>query len=245
MNRLRLRMRDLALAAVLPIMVVVMVVVMAGGGAWAQCPLPSASARDPTVHLVILEPRLIYRHDLDLVGLASVRDTFERAPGSGVILGLTKRNDELRIRVRSILQPSVDGRTCIWVDEVTARIGDPEMDVYVAANYQPGSCEYNVVLEHENRHVAINRNVVAAFGPRIGAQLRAAVRRMFPMITTNPKDAARLPQILIDAVRPVLTAMEAELRRENGAIDTPESYRQAHGRCRNWFPAGTRMPARR
>ncbi len=210
----------------------------------AQCPLPPASARNPTVHLDVLEPRLIYRHDLDLLGLASVRDTFERAPGNGVILGLTRRNDELKVQLRSILQRSVDGRTCIWVDDVSARIGDPELDVYVAANYPPGSCEYNVVLEHENRHVAINRGVIAAFGPRIGAQLRAAVHRLFPMITSNPKDVERLPQILIDAVRPSVSAMEDELRRENGAIDTPESYRQANARCRNWFPPGTRLPAR-
>lgn len=210
----------------------------------AQCPQPPSEARNPTVRLDIIEPRLIYRHDVDLLGLARETRTFEMAPKGGVVLGLTKRSDQLRVQGRWAITRSLDGRSCIWPETVDARIGDPEMDVYVAANYPVGSCEYTVILEHENTHVAINRSVLQAYGQRIGAALRQAVSRMFPIITANPQDANRLPKVLINAVQPQVDAMLEELRRRNGEIDTPESYKRAHERCQNWFPPGTRLPGR-
>ncbi len=219
--------------------------VLPDGAAMAQCVPPSAAARNPTVHLDVLEPRLVYRHDLDLRGLASFSDTFETAPAEGAILGLTRRNDQVSLRVRADSVSLPDGRICIWAEDIQAMVGDPEMDVYVAANYQVGTCEYNVVLQHENQHVAINRSVLQAYAPRIGAGLREAVHRLFPMITTHREDLQRLPDILIDAIRPVWGSMQRELRERNGTIDTPESYRRTATLCTNWFPPGTRMPSRR
>jgi hypothetical protein len=100
------------------------------------------------------------------------------------------------------------------------------------------------VREHENQHVEINRSVINAWGPRIGAQLRAIVAQSFPMVAASRAEVQRLPNMLIDRLQPLLDAMTEELRRKNGAIDTPENYRRTSARCNNWFPEGTRMPER-
>jgi hypothetical protein len=190
----------------------------------------------------VLEPKLIYRHDVDLFGLAKLQHTFEKAPKGWVVLGVTVRNDELRLEVRSRSLGLPGGRLCLWVEEVTARIGDPELDVYVAANYPVGTCEYSVVLEHENQHVAINRSVVHAWGPRIGAQLRDVVYRSFPLIVDSAEPAKQAITFLAASVKPLVDAMIEELRQRNGAIDTPENYRRTGERCKNWLPPGTRLP---
>jgi hypothetical protein len=196
------------------------------------------------VHFEILDPKLIYRNDLDLVGLARIGDTFERAPEGNVVLGITIRSDQLNMRVGTRTMALPDGRQCVWATTVEAWIGNPELDVYVAANYVPGTCEHSVVLQHENQHVAIDRGVVRAYGPRIGAALRDIVRRSFPMVTTDPKLTDRLPDWLMQSLRPLIDAMDADLERRNGALDTPENYRRTAALCQNWFPPGTRMPGR-
>ena len=69
-----------------------------------------------------------------------------------------------------------------------------------------------MVLQHENQHVAINRAVLRAYAPRIAAELRGAVHRMFPMLSAQREDTQRLPGFLMDAVRPIVGQMLAELR---------------------------------
>ncbi|HIJ64197.1 MAG TPA: hypothetical protein HPQ04_16015 [Rhodospirillaceae bacterium] len=211
----------------------------------AHCPPAPAGATNPTVRLEVAEPKLIYRHDVDLLGLARVPDTFESAAKGWVLLGLTKRNDTFSVTAKVLMLPAVGGGgTCVWVEEVSARLGGNETDVYVASNYHVGSCEYNVVLEHENTHVAINREVLKAFAPRIGAGLREALRG-FPVVVAEAGEAGRVPGLLSASVNQVYQSMIGELRRRNQALDSPENYRRTQMRCHNWFPPGTSLPAQR
>jgi hypothetical protein len=214
------------------------------GPSFAQCPETPPAARNPTVRLEVLEPKLVYRHDVDLFGLGGIKHTFEKAPTGWIMLGVTITSDHLAMQVRPVVSRLANGRLCVWVTDVAARVGDPELDVYVAANYPEGTCEYNVVREHENQHVEINRSVIHAWGPRIGAQLRDSVGQSFPMVAAGNADIQRIPQMLMDSLQPLFDAMNSELRQRNGAIDTPENYRLTAARCKNWFPEGTRMPDR-
>jgi hypothetical protein len=209
--------------------------------AHAQCPIPPPAARNPSVRLSVREPKLIYRHDLDLFGLSTYENTFERAPKGWIILGVTRRNEDFSVRTRLFSAPSTDGRTCVYISGVDAILGGADMDVYVAANYPVGSCEYNTVRDHENQHVAINTDVLVSHAPLIGAALRGAVHRLSPMIGAD-LSPERLNGYLFEAVRPAFDAMNRELVARNGAIDTPENYRRTSALCKNWFPAGTKMP---
>lgn len=218
---------------------------LAAHAAVAQCPSAPSQARNPEVRVEVLEPNLHYRHDLDLVGLARVGNTFELAPRGGVVLGLTARSDEVRLQLRPLSLQLPDGRLCVWVADVQVTVGEPEMDVYVASNYPVGSCEYKVVLQHEKQHVAINQAVVKAYGPRIGTALRNAVHRMFPMVMARREELDQLPQRMLRAIEPAAHGMQAELQARNGEIDTPENYRRTRELCSNWFPPGTKLPQRR
>jgi hypothetical protein len=212
------------------------------GDASAQCPPPLPEARDPAVRFAVLEPKLIFRHDLDLVGLSNFSSTFESAPKGWVVLGLTRRNDPLDLHMSTLQMPSLDGRTCYWITALDARLGGPDMDVYVAGNYAPGSCEYNTVLDHESQHVAINQDVLRAYVPPLGRALRAAVHGQFPVVSRTPLAPAQISEMVMRSVKPVYDQMILELQQKNAALDTPENYRRTALLCKNWFPPGTRMP---
>lgn len=201
----------------------------------AGCPPPPPGAVNPTVRMEVVEPRLIYRHDLDLLGLAKITDTFETAGQGWVLLGLTRRNDIFSLEAKVLSQGG-----CLWVEEVTARLGGDETDVYIAANYEVGSCEFNAVRDHENGHVAINSYVLKTYAPRIGAGLRQAVRAMFPM--AGGDGGKTVPARLTASINGIYQEMISELRRRNQALDAPENYRRTQQLCHNWFPPGTRLP---
>ena len=151
-------------------------------------------------------------------------------PARGWVLqGLTLTNDHLDTRVKSVRQSLPDGRVCIWLSWVEATLGMPEQQVYVANDYPDYSCEYRAVLAHENKHVTINRTVVQSFAEPMRKALQEGVTKINPLIfsTANVQDS-QITGFLYTLMRPVWTAMRAELKRQNGAIDTPEAYRQEH-----------------
>jgi hypothetical protein len=207
----------------------------------AQCPqMPELG--NPSVRLEVMDPQLIFRHDVDLFGLSKIRKTFEKAPRGSYMLGVTMRNDQLNLQMKSKVLQLAKDRYCLWPTEITGQLGNRTMDVYVAANYITGTCEYKAVLDHENIHVSINRSVIKAYGPRIEAQLRLAAKSsLFPMVVTATSSQQAL-KALSAAVQAQVSQMEEELRQRNGAIDTPESYRRTAALCHNWFPKGTLLP---
>jgi hypothetical protein len=210
----------------------------------AQCPPAPADFR-PVVNLRELQPQIVYHHDVDIFNMSPFKNHMEKAP-TGYLLGLTRNPTFARLDGgRMLQQPLGDGRVCVRVAEVDAVIGDEQMDVYIAANYPEGSCEYDVVRRHENTHVSINLEGLRVWLPTLRATLNEAAARDFPIVSTPERAGEDAGRVLWNALVPVFKLMQNDLERRNGYIDTPEKYRQTALLCKNWFPPGTKLPQRR
>jgi hypothetical protein len=222
--------RNWALGAVAALMLVICGPM---GQARAQCARAGMPA--PMVQLSVSIPIVKYRHDVDLLGLPKIRArSVETVPTvKGKLLGLTVYGEGYRYKVQGRSWRSADGRYCHWLTRVDAELEMPEMTVYVAANYPIGTCEYNVILEHENTHVRITRGVIAQFAPRFDTELRGAVARINPVLSpqANLND---VKGFLDQALKPFMQQLVGETARGNGVIDTPESYRASAARCQHW-----------
>jgi hypothetical protein len=215
-----------------------------GAAGWAAappCPKPPQIQLPTPVSLNVYNPVVVFRHDVDLLGLPRVEGHMETPPAGWVLQGLTLTADHLDIRTRWVRQDLSDGRVCIWLASVAATLGIPEQHVYVANDYPEGSCEYRAVVTHEYKHVEINRRVVNSYGEPVLKALRAGVAQTNPLIFSNRNvQDSQVTGFLYTLMRPTVAAMTAELRRQNGAIDTPQAYIQEHAAsgCKNWFPRG-------
>lgn len=68
-----------------------------------------------------------------------------------------------------------------------------------------------------------------------------------PLIFSNANvQDSQITGFLYALMRPTWNAMRAELKRQNGALDTPDAYRRDHAAsgCSNWFPRGVPGGAR-
>ncbi|MDR3438249.1 hypothetical protein [Telmatospirillum sp.] len=212
------------------------------------CPKPPQVQLPAQVAFRIFEPRVVFRHDVDLVGLPRVEGHMEIPPRGWVLQGLTITNEHLEIRTKTARQVLPDGRACIWLFWVEATVGMPEQHVYVANDYPDFSCEYRSVLAHENKHVSINREVIRSFAEPVRKALQDGVTKINPLIFSNANvQDSQITGFLYSLMRPVQETMHAELKRQNGAIDTPEAYIQEHAAsgCKNWFPRGVPGYSRR
>lgn len=218
-----------------------MVVSATSHAADPPCPKPPQIQLPAQVSFRVFEPRVVFRHDVDLLGLPRVEGHMEVPPRGWVLQGVTITNDHLDIRAKTARQTLRDGRVCIWLVWVEATLGMPEQHVYVANDYPDYSCEYRSVLAHENKHVAINRTVVQSFAEPMRKALQDGVTKINPLIFSNGNiQDSQITGFLYTLMRPTRESMLAELKRQNGAIDTPDAYRQEHAAsgCKDWYPRG-------
>jgi hypothetical protein len=202
-------------------------------GASAQCPVLQ-NVPPPAVTMKVLVPQVVYHHELDLFGLPKVERSAERPPAGRVLLGVTQLEQGVVVIPSVLTLPRPGGIYCVWVTKVSASLGSPVMNVYVAQEYEPGTCEYNVIMNHENTHVRFNLETLRAWAPTISAALTEAARRRFPAVFHSRPGANEVVNYLVDNVRATFQLMNQDMARRNATIDTPENYARENAKCHHW-----------
>jgi hypothetical protein len=207
--------------------------------AWAQCTAPSNLPR-LQIHVQVVEPKIAYHHDLDLFGLQKVGNTSERPPAGMIRLGLTEISDSFRAQYETFALPASNGY-CVWLGRVDTLLGNEVMNVYVADEYPPDSCEYQVILAHENTHVRFNIETLRDWAPTIQAALVEAARRKFPAIFPRQPTREDLNPYLMANMKAVFDLMNQDMAKRNATIDTPENYARENAKCNHWSRHGLRL----
>lgn len=199
----------------------------------AQCPA-AANAGMPVINIHIPDPQIVYHHDVDLFGLPKLEHYSERPPAGNVLLGLTQIADAFTAQYRYSIFALPDGRYCAVLRRVDAVLGNPVMNVYVADEYPPDSCEYKVILAHENTHVRFNLETLRDWLPTVKAALSEAARHKFPAIFRYKPNEDEISQYLLANMQATFDLMGKDMAERNATIDTPENYRRENAKCHNW-----------
>ncbi|MDP6804979.1 MAG: hypothetical protein QF902_06560 [Rhodospirillales bacterium] len=169
-----------------------------------------------------------------------LRRLFLKSGGSGRWhggnpVGLTLADLELDFRIEVRARPLSKARFCTELARVDATLGYRSLDVYVARRYRRGTCEYEQVLDHENHHVAIFRDGLMQYGPRVRDALERTSRAQAPLVTSAPGTGAeRFKDRLHNQLAPLFRDMNRALDRAHATLDTAENYRAEQRRCANW-----------
>lgn len=152
------------------------------------------------------------------------------------ILGLTASNLQVS-RVASYLTYAAAGGVCFWVGQVNVTLRYENLDIFIAREYAPDSCAYRAILEHEKQHVAIARKNIQRYVPRIKSTLasllipKARKPKWFDSAAAGEADMER---IFDQLMAPIHREINVVLKREQGRIDTPQSYARVRRKCKNW-----------
>lgn len=132
-----------------------------------------------------------------------------------------------------------DNTVCVALDKVKAvYYANPRY--FIASDYKRGTCEYEAIKVHEERHVKAMMDFYERNVDRFRTQLGRSTKRV-PLLGPVPRekehvDAAK--QKLMDAVmyeyyKYFYTQM-IPLRRLQGKIDSPSEYRYVFNKCSDW-----------
>ena len=158
-------------------------------------------------------------------------------PVSPNTLGLTVAH----LNITGDARPNVEiegGKTCVSLGTLNFKMGYDDLTVYIDKKYKPSSCEYQVIKNHENYHVAVAQQAMTFFKPDIEAQIQKSLQKIKPQIVKDAKERdevlkSQFNQVMND-LRPLIDHINKTTAKKNYQIDTPESYTRTKALCKNW-----------
>ena len=148
-------------------------------------------------------------------------------------LTLTERQFSMRVTVRA--KQIGNNRFCGQLSGVKAQLGYDKLRVYIARKYRPGSCQYRSILDHENRHVAVFRDTLIKYAPRIERRLKRVANSLGPIIAGSADQAAKVLQTKLQReLKPLFREMDREIDFQNAKLDSPQNYQKEQARCSEW-----------
>lgn len=181
-------------------------------------------------------PPATYNRNLNVAGIRNLFSNRGQAAGGphSRALGITAVETILSLRAASRLVPRQNGY-CVYLTSVDADFGWQRLQVFIASELKSGSCGYSAVLDHENQHVAINRETATQFAPRVRARLEELLKAQKPVFVrdTGPATDAILDQIK-NRSAPVVNDFAEMLAARQAVIDTAKNYSATSALCADW-----------
>lgn len=174
---------------------------------------------------------------LDLAALSERARDHDASHGEfGLPLGLTDANLVGTFEAQgefAVFDPRTpQQQVCGVAKEIRVRFGFENVVVHIARELADDRCLYGEVYRHENRHIQVDRDVIALFTPRIEATLRAVVGRMGVVRGRTTETVwHEIRERVRIAVTTELKAFTHEMRKRQRFVDRPEEYRRLSLAC--------------
>lgn len=152
------------------------------------------------------------------------------------ILGTMQGDVDLRWFINYKVEPYGNGN-CFWVSVVNVELTYQQLDVNIAAEYEPGSCQYEAILDHEKEHVQVAQRILSPYAQQITQALTtlSIPTRDLPALADSPEQArAQVQAVLRQTLLPVHQRMNQLVRERQAEVDTLDNYRRTWRQCRKW-----------
>jgi len=150
-------------------------------------------------------------------------------------IGLTLTELQFRMQIRVNTLARADNSHCAAIAAVDATLGYDKVTIYVDRRYPPGSCQHQSVLDHEHMHLAVFRDTLAIYAPKVEQRLSEAAQRLKPVTArTAEQAAAKLQKALQREMEPLFNEMNRRLDTDNARLDGKDNYLREQSRCSKW-----------
>lgn len=196
--------------------------------------------RNPRIEVVATDSTVQYDHSKSQKELDRINhDTISpyapnvRTHVGGLMAGEVKISQN--IKMYQEVWPSVS-RGCLYYDSIKVELHVKPL-IYIARDYPKGSCMYGAILEHEKKHIAVDRDIVNKYKTLITQSLGASLREVGythgPYPSSELKSVQeKLQKYIQDTVQKFSSAMSKERKKRQQEIDTLAEYERVQAKCR-------------
>jgi len=125
---------------------------------------------------------------------------------------------------------------CIFLDSVAVKIHITPT-IYIARDYPKSGCMYKAIMEHEKKHIKVDRMIVNKYSSLIIKGLDASLKKIGythgPFkIGEIPKHQEAIQKYAADVLKVYADKMSAERRILQQKVDSLEEYERVQAQCR-------------
>jgi hypothetical protein len=130
------------------------------------------------------------------------------------------------------------------ISKIDIYFGLSKIDVLIFDKYNKDSCEYNVIKDHENKHVKTYQKVLKYYSEEIGRTIYSRVKNKKPILITDVDNIKSISENYVLDVKDFITSdenlnriedkMMQEIEYENGLLDSKRNYDETKKQCNNW-----------
>ena len=202
-------------------------------GNTVQCTVPAP----PQIIVNPVSAPVQYEYGLSREQLGSFKSSTVNpyAPGTDTATGGLRHD-------RPVVKTSVHWKTmtypdqnvsCLWYDKIEIAI-ELQPKIYVAKENNNPICR-NAILDHEHRHVAVDRAVINRYAANIGKAVKTAVDSIGAMGPYNAHEMEDVRQNLVHHIESTVDAQQMmlhqEMKREQTKVDSLEEYERVSKIC--------------
>lgn len=127
------------------------------------------------------------------------------------------------------------GRVCLWYDEITVNVRlTPQ--IYIAKEVHEDRCMRKATMDHEMKHVRVDREVINEFSRSVGKAIFEALQergfKAGPMPAAMSRDAAdRMRRTVYQIVEHEYKKLELIRTERQRAVDSREEYDRVQAQC--------------
>jgi hypothetical protein len=151
-------------------------------------------------------------------------------PGN-TVLGLTRGNAIVKFETSLPSIVDASGRWECASPQITVSLGFKPMTVYVAREFPAGSCAYEEIYRHEQRHVKTYQDHLDGLEKTVQETLNRRFATKGPWHGPVGETAVRLQQELDERWLPYLQREIGRVEEAQAQIDTPEEYARIADSC--------------
>ena len=151
-------------------------------------------------------------------------------PGDQV-LGLTRGVAVVRVSTRTPAYVDASRRWECASPQLTLSYGFSPLVVYVAKEFPAGSCAYDEIYRHEQRHVTTYQKHIESIEQELAATLNRRFATQGPWRGPAGQTAAQLQEELNERWVPYIKRQIERVDAAQALIDTPEEYARVKNSC--------------
>ena len=123
---------------------------------------------------------------------------------------------------------------CYWHDNMDVYM-HIKPTIYVANNFPKGSCMHNAILEHEHKHVVLDREIVNKYAALIGQAMKSDINQyhVFGPVPLSQQNVlqGQIKQRMQTILTNYTTQMSTERRKRQQQIDSLQEYERVNNLC--------------
>ena len=138
-----------------------------------------------------------------------------------------------QVQVATLTYPR-SKQICQWLDKMDVNINiNPK--ILIASDHKKGSCRHNAILNHEMKHIFVDREIVRKYVPLIKRELEQAAIKVG---IVGPKDARnaklfqdKITDYMDGRLKIITTKMYSERSQNQQGIDSLVEYNRVSAEC--------------